>query len=380
MEPLGDPVNGVVAGLNALLGDGTYAFIDTGVVGTDAIRVGMIYKPSRVTPVGAFATLDSTDDPRFIDTKNRPSLAQTFDVLSNGGRFTMVVNHLKSKGSDCLDVADPDAGDGQGNCNGTRTRAARALVDWIATDPTGSGDADVLVAGDLNSYAQEDPVSAIRAGADDAAGTVDDYTNLVAAFVGRYAYSYVFGAQSGYLDHALGSASLTPQVAGATEFHINADEPDLLDYDTSFKPAAQDALYEPNAFRTSDHDPVIVGLNPMHLAFGGFVKLVYDSPAFNAATGGSSIPLRFSLGGYQGMDIFLAGYPRSFQVACGAASGSLGASVEAETPGGSHLVYDATTDQYNFVWKTEKAWRGTCRQLVVIFKDGAIHTVNVLLK
>jgi predicted extracellular nuclease len=263
VDPLGDPTNGVVAGLNAMPGVGPYAYIDTGVIGTDAIRVGLIYKPSKVAPVGAFQILDSTDDPRFIDTKSRPALAQTFEELATGARFTVVVNHLKSKGSACTDLIppDPDAGDGQGNCNGTRTLAAQALVDWLATDPTGSGDPDFLIMGDLNSYAQEDPIDAIKAGADDAAGTGDDYTNLIAQYQGTYAYSYVFDGQSGYLDHALANSSLAAQVAGAADWHINADEPDLLDYDTTFKPPAQEAIYEPNGYRSSDHDPVIIGLS-----------------------------------------------------------------------------------------------------------------------
>jgi len=260
VEPLGDPTNGVVAGLNAMLGSGTYAYINTGTIGTDAIRVGLIYKPSKVVPVGAFQILDSTDDPRFIDTKSRPALAQTFEDLANGARFTVVVNHLKSKGSACDDVGDPDTGDGQANCSGTRTLAAQALVDWLATDPTGSGDPDFIIIGDLNSYAQEDPIDAIKAGSDDTAGTGDDFTNLISTFQGTYAYSYTFDGQAGYLDHALANQSLLAQVTGAADWHINSDEPDILDYDTSFKPAAQDALYEPNQYRSSDHDPVVVGL------------------------------------------------------------------------------------------------------------------------
>jgi hypothetical protein len=114
--------------------------------------------------------------------------------------------------------------------------------------------------GDLNSYAKEDSIDAIKVGPDDVAGTGDDYTNLIAQFVGADAYSYLFDAQFGYLDHALASASLVGQVSGATEWHINADEPDVLDYDTTFKPPAQDALYEPNGYRSADHDPVVVGL------------------------------------------------------------------------------------------------------------------------
>ena len=146
------------------------------------------------------------------------------------------VNHLKSKGSDCDDVGDPDLGDGQGNCSQTRTLPPQALVDWLATDPTGSGDPDFLIMGDLNSYAQEDPIDAIKAGSDDTAGTGDDFTNLIAHFQGTYAYSYTFDGQAGYLDHALANASLLAQVTGAADWHINSDEPDVLDYDTTFKP------------------------------------------------------------------------------------------------------------------------------------------------
>jgi hypothetical protein len=259
VDPLAG-ANGIVPGLNALLGDGTYEAIDTGTIGTDAIKVGLIYKPGKVTPVGSFELLTSADDPRFLDTKNRPVLAQTFEVNATGAHFTVAVNHLKSKGSDCNDVGDPDTGDGQGNCSQTRRAAAQALVDWLANDPTGSGDPDFLIMGDLNSYALEDSIDAIKAGHDDTAGTGDDFTNLIAKYGGQFAYSYVFDGQSGYLDHALASSHLVDQVTGATDWHINADEPDVLDYDTSFKGPAQEALYEANAFRTSDHDPVVVGV------------------------------------------------------------------------------------------------------------------------
>src|SRR4030095_9067327 len=100
-------------------------------------KVALIYKPGVATPVGTWKILTTAVDPRFIDTKNRPSLAQTFRDNSTGRKFTVVVNHLKSKGSDCNDVGDPDTGDGQGNCSQTRKAAALALVDWISPDPTG---------------------------------------------------------------------------------------------------------------------------------------------------------------------------------------------------------------------------------------------------
>ncbi|MEX0674439.1 MAG: ExeM/NucH family extracellular endonuclease [Gaiellaceae bacterium] len=264
-----DPAGDLVSGLNDMLGAGTHASVDTGVIGPDAIRVGLIYKPGEVMPVGGFEILTSAVDPRFDETLSRPALAQTFEEIASGARFTVVVNHLKSKGSAC--AGDPDTGDGQGNCNVTRTNAAQALVDWLATDPTGSGDPDFLITGDLNSYAMEDPIDVIKAGADDNAGTADDYTNLISSFLGPFAYSFVFDGMAGYLDHALSNASLTSQVTGVTEWHINADEPDILDYDTSFKPDAQDALFEPNAFRSSDHDPLLVGLD-LDTTFAGLCR------------------------------------------------------------------------------------------------------------
>jgi hypothetical protein len=163
----------------------------------------------------------------------------------------VAVNHLKSKGSSCSSIGDPDENDGAGNCNLTRTSAAEALVNWLAADATGSGEDNVLIIGDLNSYDKEDPIDAITAGG---------YTDLVADFGGELAYSYVFSGQWGYLDYAMANGALQSAVTGTTVWHINADEPNILDYNLGFKKPAQQALYEPNAFRASDHDPVIVGL------------------------------------------------------------------------------------------------------------------------
>jgi uncharacterized protein len=371
--PGAEPLESIVSGMSG------YDYIHTGTIGTDAIKVGLIYRPAVVSPVGPYQTLDSNDDPRFIDTKSRPSLAQTFMVNATGAKFTVVVNHLKSKGSDCNDIGDPDLGDGQGNCSQTRRAAAEALVDWIASDPTRSGDTDFIIMGDLNSYAREDTITEIKAGSDDVAGTGDDFTNLISYYQGVYAYSYTFDGQAGYLDHALANASLLAQITGAEDWHINSDEPDVLDYDTTFKPPAQDDLYEVNAYRTSDHDPVIVGLNPMHYNFTGFFQPVDNAPVLNSVKAGSSVPVKFSLAGNQGLDIFLSGYPISRQIACdtSATSDDIEQTV---TAGGSSLSYDATADQYSYVWKTNKAWAGTCRQLVVILKDGSIHTANFKFK
>ena len=250
----------LVNGLNAVLGAGTYDYVATGPIGSDAIKVAIIYKTASVTPIGVYAILDSSVDPRFLDDYNRPTLAQTFEEIATGETVTVAVNHLKSKGSDCVDVGDPDLGDGSGNCNLTRKTAAEAMMDWLAADPTGEGSMNTLIIGDLNSYDKEDPIDAVLAGADDEISTQDDFLDLIYTYIGEEAYGYVFDGQVGYLDHALANKWLFNQITGTTIWHINADEPDLIDYDTSYKKDAQDDLYLPDQYRSSDHDPVIIGM------------------------------------------------------------------------------------------------------------------------
>ena len=221
-------------------------------LGSDAIKVGMLYKPAEVTPVGTTAVLNTEAFVNGGDSapRNRPALAQAFRDNTTGGTFVASANHLKSKGSAC---SVPDSGDGQANCNAVRVRSAQLLADWLAADPTGTGDPDALILGDLNSYAKEDPITTLEA-----AG----YRNLIEKFNGAEAYSYAFDGQWGYLDHALGNAAITGQVTGVADWHVNADEPAVLDYNTEFKSAGQvDSLYAPTQFRISDHDPVIVGLD-----------------------------------------------------------------------------------------------------------------------
>ncbi|MEN8241680.1 MAG: ExeM/NucH family extracellular endonuclease [Chloroflexota bacterium] len=236
----------LIAGLNLTAGPGAYDYVNTGPIGDDAIKVAFIYQTDSVTTLGSPAILDGSVDPTFNDEKNRPALAQTF-THQTGEVFTAVVNHLKSKGSPCADLGDPDTGDGQGNCNLTRTSAAIAMASWLAGDPTGSSDPDFMIIGDLNSYAMEDPIAALQS---------NGYTNLVELFQGAGAYSYVYYGQKGYLDHALSTPELTSRVTGLDVWHINADEPTALDYNDSNQPY----LYTPEIYRASDHDPVIVGI------------------------------------------------------------------------------------------------------------------------
>ncbi|WP_440948288.1 ExeM/NucH family extracellular endonuclease [Methanosarcina sp. T3] len=242
-------IQDLVNGLNACEGkpdNVTYSFIDPGLqkLGLDAISVGIIYNSQKVRPVGTAATISTG----AFSSRNRQPLAQTFEEIATGERFTLVINHLKSKNppgrGHVIDSDDKDKGDGQGYFNGVRTEAANDLVTWLASDPTQSGDNDYLVMGDMNSYALEDPITAMKN-----AG----YTNLVAAFVGPDAYTYAFDDQWGTLDYALSNTNMTQQVTGATVWHINSDESPAFGYGGKWNST--------DKYRSSDHDPVIVGFN-----------------------------------------------------------------------------------------------------------------------
>ncbi|MBL7201267.1 MAG: ExeM/NucH family extracellular endonuclease [Anaerolineae bacterium] len=242
-------IQDLVNGLNASAPvSTTYAFVNPGFsLGTDEIKVAFLYRTETITPTGSAATTTTAPFDAY-----RPPLAQTFEERATGGRFTLVVNHFKSKGCSGASGGDADQEDGQECYNATRTEMATVLIDWLATDPTGSGDPDLLIIGDLSAYAMEDPITTIEG-----AG----YTDLVEAYVGEDAYSFVLFGQAGYLDHALADEEMSGQVTGATVWHINADEPSALDYNEESKSADQlVSLYGDDPYRSSDHDPVIVGL------------------------------------------------------------------------------------------------------------------------
>lgn len=249
IENDGDGPNSAIADLvnrlNTFLGTPVYDYIRdpaTG-VGTDEIKTAFIYKPAQVTPVGL-----ALSDTNAV--YNRLPVAQTFELNSNGETFTPVINHFKSKSGTGTGL-DADQGDGQGAFNNTRIQQAQALLSFVNKLKTTTGDSDILVLGDLNAYGEEDPIDVLRNG-----GLVDQLGVL------NNPYSFVFDGQSGRLDQAFSSDSLSSQITGATEWHINADEPRILDYNQEFRGSGQSPdLYETTPYRSSDHDPVIIGAN-----------------------------------------------------------------------------------------------------------------------
>ena len=245
-------VASLVAALNDADSTNEYAFVDFNMnqIGTDAITTALIYRSNMIKEVGTAAT---TSEYPF-DYSNRAPIAQSFEALSSGEVFTVAVAHLKSKGGcSSAEGNNADQGDGQACWNEIRVAGANSFADWLDTKPTGVEDEDIILVGDLNAYAMEDP---IRALAD------KGYKNVVAEVDGdTQGYSYSFSGRLGSLDHAVATQSLLDKVVAATDWHINADEPISLDYNVEYKSDTQVAsLYSDNAYRASDHDPVLIDI------------------------------------------------------------------------------------------------------------------------
>jgi predicted extracellular nuclease len=196
-------------------------------------KAGYVYCSDALEPHGSLRYNNEGVDNR--------KKTQAFREKATGEVFLYSVNHFKAKsGKGSGDNADK--GDGQGTYNGDRVREAKSVLNHYGSDSYYYGDEDILIMGDLNAYAMEDPIKVLREG-----GMID----LHRAFHADSSYSYVYRGQAGYLDHALCNSTLYPHVTGMVAYHINSDESDSYTYDKSS---------DQTMFRSSDHDPVLVGL------------------------------------------------------------------------------------------------------------------------
>ena len=237
-------LSALVDALNADAGAETWAFVPSPaaadlppVEDQDFIRTAFIYQPEAAQPVGA-SVVDT--DPVWAGVARQP-LAQTF--TAQGKKMTLVANHFKSKGSGT--GVDADQGDGQGASNNARVQQAKRLDAFVDGVTAEAGTTDALLLGDFNAYTQEDPMQVLYG-----AG----YTDLESSFETGES-SYVFSGQSGSLDHALASGSLLDDVTGVDIWNINSVESYAFQYD-GYAP-----WYQEDPYRSSDHDPVIIGID-----------------------------------------------------------------------------------------------------------------------
>lgn len=234
----------IASDLTSLTGS-PYEYIDDGGSAQGSYtKSGFVYRSDRIQPVGILTRNNQ-------GVKNRKFI-QGFILIENNERFIFSINHFKAK-SGTGTGKDADQGDGQGIFNHARTLEAISLRDNMTGYQNFYEDNDVLIMGDLNAYAMEDPIRTLTD-----AGMYD----LHRYFHADSSYSYVYGGQAGYLDHAIANKALIKQVTGVAAWHVNSDESDQYTYDKSS---------DQSVFRYSDHDPVLVGLRldstksiPMH--------------------------------------------------------------------------------------------------------------------
>jgi len=243
-EPRDASLAQLTAALNAAAGADTWAFVPSPSAipaDEDVIRTAFIYKPAVIKTVGASVILD---DPAFVNA--RDPLSQVF-ALADGddaSQFMVIVNHFKSKSSGT--GADANQNDGQSGSNASRVRQANALVTFAAARKAETGIDRVLLSGDFNAYEKEDPIDVILS-----AG----YTDIGEA-TGKK--SYAFEGEVGSLDHVFASSAAAADVTGTDIWNINSVESIALEY-SRYNYNALD-LYRADPYRSSDHDPVVVGL------------------------------------------------------------------------------------------------------------------------
>ncbi len=264
-HPRDESVSRLVAALNAGIdrddrkngkgpGQERWAFVPSSselppVESQDFITSAVIYKTNAVQRVGASRALGTASEQGQAFANAREPIAQVFKAKhGKGDKFLFVVNHFKSKGSPGPFPGDADSGDGQGSSVTSRILQAQALRDWVPTALEQTRTKAVVMAGDYNSYTLEDPLDVLyKAG----------YTDVGSKFdPGQYSYS--FSGLAGSLDHVLVNAAALKMATGADHWNINSGESVALEY-SRYNYHSTD-FHDPGPYRSSDHDPVVLGL------------------------------------------------------------------------------------------------------------------------
>ncbi|MGI9822011.1 ExeM/NucH family extracellular endonuclease [Agromyces sp. Marseille-Q5079] len=230
----------LVAELNAAEGSDVWAYIPTPAsltaATTDFIQSAIIYRTDAVTPKGDAQTVIDES----VWGNAREPIAQAF-TLPNGNDFSVIANHFKSKSGSGTQPAD-----GQGFFNADRVAQATSLLTLADTMADQAG--EVFLLGDFNSYAEEDPIQVL---------TGAGYTDLLPDLTDDQ-YTYTFDGELGSLDHALGNAAAVQGVTGIGRWAINSPEWS----DRQYENGSPD---DGSVFRSSDHDPQVIGLDSSKL-------------------------------------------------------------------------------------------------------------------
>ena len=251
-------IDSLVAALNRAKGKEVYDYVRwSGYETTSTYTLNhIVYKTDRLEPYDKYFMLNT------VSPTNR-KLIQAFREKEHDQVFIFSINHFKAK-SGTGTGANADQGDGQGIYNQNRVQEAYAVLNQLNSLRYYYGTEKILVMGDLNALYREDPIRIF---------TDAGYEDQVHRFSENYTYCY--DGQIQYLDYSLASPSMQPFVTGATVWHINADEPAFMDYE-------KDRDNNEGPYRSSDHEPVIVGLSFASVANRTLVSgalAVYPNPA-----------------------------------------------------------------------------------------------------
>ncbi len=289
------------------------------------------YSPGRIDPASA-----------AFNTSRKPLAAE---FLFNGRHFFVIANHFNSKGGD-----NPLFGHFQPpvlSSEVQRLQQAQIVHDFVQAILSAYPVADVIVLGDLNDFQFSNPIKTLTG--ENGSGVI--LNALINTLPAAEQYTYVFDGNSQVLDHTLLSNNLFGTPFSYDVVHVNSEYAD----------------------QASDHEPQVVQL--LSYTFTGFFEPVNNLPTLNVVKAGQAVPVKFSLGGDKGLNILAAGYPISTRIACDT-SEPQDQIEQTVTAGSSSLSYDPATGTYSYVWKTEKGWSNSCRQLAVRFSDGSYQYVN----
>ncbi len=266
-------LNALVAALNKGAGYEKWASVpspETVPADADVIRLAFIYQADIVKPVGESKILIGDE---YITGTAREPLAQEFERADGSDEsFVAVVNHFKSKGS-LSKVFPNDEDPYQGNNNRLRTAQAKALRTWVEVEYPNK---PIFIIGDLNSYGMEDPILEFTNN-----GYTDTTTELDS-------YTYQFSGLVGSLDHILANEAAMALVTGVDIWDINADEPIAFEYSRYNYNVKYLDLYDETAFRSSDHDPIVVGVGLPKK--GDILVAEIAEPYYDATAEGIVIP------------------------------------------------------------------------------------------
>ncbi len=247
-EEADEATEALVAALNAAAGEQKWAANPSSAElppasEQDVITNAIIYQPASVERVGEARALGDQSASGQAFGNAREPIGQVFVPVGGGEEFLFVVNHFKSKGSGA------DDGTGQGNANPDRVAQAEALAAWVPGIAAETGTEAVLLAGDFNAYSMEDPMQVLYD-----AGYTDTETASA-----EQEWSYSFSGLSGSLDHVLANDAALAAVTGVDIWNINSGESVAMEY-SRWNYHGTD-FHDAGPFRSSDHDPVKVGLD-----------------------------------------------------------------------------------------------------------------------